>query len=124
MVTVGRNGENRLDVALSGKLDTEGMIAVLDALLDNAEGMENGGVLFDVVDYHLPSFGAIAIELWRLPQVLRLLRRFSHAAVLADQTWLQAMSHWNADLVPGLTIKTFKRSEKAAARLWLETVCP
>lgn len=121
MVTVDRAGEKRLNVSLSGQLDTEGMVAVLDALLENAEGIEDGCLLFDVVDYHLPSFGAIAVDLWRLPHVLGFIRRFSRIAVLADQTWLQAMSEWEGRLIPGLSIKAFKRSEKVVANLWLDS---
>ena len=53
MFTVQRKGENRLHIELSGKLDTEEMKIALDELVTQSEHIENGKMLYDVIDFHL-----------------------------------------------------------------------
>lgn len=80
MIKVERVSNNRLDVEMSGKLNSEEMKRALDDLIDKSEGIEDGKMLYDVVEYHLPSLGAIAIELYHLPSMLGFIRKFKRAA--------------------------------------------
>ena len=121
MIKIERFSEDRLDIVMSGKLDSEGMAKVLDELAEKSEGIENGKMLYDVIDYQLPSLGAITLELSRMPQMFRLIKRFRRAAVLSDKTWLKTISELEGKLMPMLEIKAFGREEKAAAVQWLES---
>lgn len=119
MFKVTKNGDNRLDIHLSGKLDTEEMKVALDDLTDKSKEIEHGQMLYEVIDFHLPSLGAIAVEFSRLPAMFGLIKKFDRAAVLADQTWIQKISEFKGDLIPGLEIKAFDRDQKEAAEVWL-----
>jgi hypothetical protein len=121
MFKVERKGMNRLDIQLSGKLDTEEMKIALDELVSKSENIENGKMLYDVIDFHLPSLGAIAIEFSRLPSMLGLLKKFDRAAVLADKTWLRKVSELEGVLYPSLEIKAFNRNQKEEAEAWLSS---
>ncbi|MDH3508700.1 MAG: STAS/SEC14 domain-containing protein [Gammaproteobacteria bacterium] len=70
------------------------MRKALDALAQKCEGISQGQMLFDVVDYQLPTLSAITIQFARLPKMLGLIRRFSKAAVLTDKTWIKTKSFW------------------------------
>lgn len=119
MFKVIQNGANRLDIEMRGRLDAEGMRVALDELSSKAENIENGKMLYDVVDFHLPSLGAIGIEFSRLPSMLKLVKKFDRAAVLTDKTWLKKASELEGALFPGLEIKTFDRDQKTEAEEWL-----
>ncbi len=112
---------NRLDIELSGKLDTDEMKIALDELVSKAENIENGKMLYDVIDFHFPSLGAIAIEFSRLPSMFGLIKKFDRAAVLTDKTWLKKVSEFEGTLFPGLEIKAFNRDQKAEAEAWLSS---
>jgi len=63
---------NRLDIEMSGTLNAEEMKIALDELVDKSKDIQNGKMLYEVIDFHLPSLGAIAIEFSRLPSMLGL----------------------------------------------------
>jgi hypothetical protein len=119
MFKVTQNGKNRLDIQLSGKLNSEEMTVALDELVSKSEGIENGTMLYDIIDFHIPSLGAIGIELSRLPSMFGLMKKFVRAAVLSDKTWIQKVSELEGALIPGLEIKAFDRDQKEAAEAWL-----
>ena len=119
MFKVNQNGKNRLDIEMRGKLDADGMRTALDELASKAENIENGVMLYDVVDFHIPSLGAIGIEFSRLPSMLKLVKRFDRAAVLTDKSWLKKASELEGALFPGLEIKAFDRDQRAEAEEWL-----
>jgi hypothetical protein len=121
MFKVIQNGMNRLDIELSGKLDAEEMKIALDELVSKSENIENGKMLYEVVDFHLPSLGAIAIEFSRLPSMFGLMKKFDRAAVLTDKNWLKKVSEFEGFLYPGLEIKAFNRDQKAEAEAWLSS---
>lgn len=120
MFKIERIRDDRLDIVMSGKLDSAGMTEALDKLIEKSDGIENGKMLYDVVDYHLPSLEAIVIEFSRLPSMMRFITKFKRAAVLSDKAWLKKISEFEGKLIPGLEIKGFDRDEKAKAELWLE----
>jgi hypothetical protein len=119
MFKLARTGPNRIDITLSGKLDADAMQEALDAIVSRTEGIENWRMLYDLVDFHLPSLGAIALELSRLPSMLGLVKRFKRAAVLTDTVWIQRVSELEGALFPGLEIKAFDRDQRGAAEAWL-----
>lgn len=119
MFKVTNKGMNRLDIELSGKLNSEEMEIALDELVNKSKEIENGKMLYDLIDFHLPSLGAIAIEFSRLPSMFGLLKKFERAAVLTDKNWLKKVSEFEGMLIPGLEIKAFERDRKEEAETWL-----
>jgi hypothetical protein len=51
MFKVEQNGINRLDIQLSGKLDTEEMKIALDELVSKSENIKNGKMLYEIIDF-------------------------------------------------------------------------
>jgi hypothetical protein len=121
MFKVTPNGKNRLDIELSGKLNAEDMKVALDELVSKSENIEKGKMLYEIIDFHLPSLGAIAIEFSRLPSMFGLMKKFERAAVLTDKTWLKTVSEIEGTFFPGLEIKAFNRNQKAEAEAWLSS---
>ncbi len=119
MLKITSNGTNRLDIELSGKLNTEDMKIGLDELIDKAKDIQNGIMLYEIVDFHIPSLGAIGVELSRFPSLFGLIKKFDRAAVLTDTDWLKKVSELEGALFPGLEIKAFNRNQKGEAEAWL-----
>lgn len=121
MFKVTPNGINRLDIEMSGKLNAEDMKTALGELVSKSKNIEKGKMLYKVIDFHLPSLGAIKIEFSRLPSMLRLMKKFDRAAVLTDKTWLKKVSEFEASLFPGLEIKAFDIDQISEAEAWLSS---
>ena len=121
MFTVSQAGNNRLNITLSGKLNSEQMKAALDELEVKSRDIHDGTLLYDVIDFHLPSLGAIAIEFSRLPAMFGWIRKFKRAAVLVDKNWIKKISEIEGALIPGLEIRGFDRDQKDEAEQWLES---
>ncbi len=119
MFKVTVNGTNRLDIELSGKLNADEMKIALDDLVNKSKDIQNGKMLYEVIDFQLPTFSAIVVEFSRLPSMLGLIKKFDRAAVLTDKTWLKMVSEFEGALYPGLEIKAFNRDQKAEAEDWL-----
>ena len=121
MLKIMQNGVNRLDIELSGKLDSEEMKIALDELVSKSKNIENGKMLYKIIDFHLPSLSAIGIEFSRFPSMFGLMKKFNRAAVLTDKTWLKKVSEFEGVLFPGLEIKAFDRDQKEEAEAWLSS---
>jgi SpoIIAA-like len=121
MFKVIQSGTDRLDIELSGKLNTEEMKVALDDLANKSKDIENGKMLYEIIDFHLPSLGAIAVEFSRLPSMFGLMKKFDRAAVLTDKTWLKKVSEFEGHVIPGLEIKAFDRDQKEEAEAWLSS---
>lgn len=121
MFRVTQKGMNRLDIEMSGKLNSEEMKIALDELVRKSKNIENGKMLYDVIDFHFPSLGAIGIEFSRLPSMFGLMKKFDRAAVLTDKTWLKKVSEFEGAFYPGLEIKAFDRDQKEEAEAWLSS---
>lgn len=119
MIKVTKRGSHRLDIEMSGKLDTAQMRTALDELVSKSGTVENGKMLYDVIDYHLPSPGAIMLELSRFPEMIGLMKKFDRAAVLTDKTWLKKVSELEGFFFPWLEIKAFDRDRRQEAEAWL-----
>jgi hypothetical protein len=119
MYRVERIGERHLEIGMSGRLDDASMQEALDDIVAASEDIENGTMLYDVIDFHLPTLAAIRIEFARMPSMLGLMKRFRRAAVLTDKRWLRTVSEIEGLLVPNLEIRAFARNDRAAAEAWL-----
>lgn len=119
MFKVTRHGANRLDIEMSGKLDAERMKAALDELTEKSKYISHGKMLYDVIDYHLPTLEAIIIEFSRLPSMFGFIGKFDRAAVLTDKRWLKKMSELEGALIPNLEIRAFSREQREEAEAWL-----
>ncbi len=121
MFKVMQNGTNRLDIELSGKLDAEEMKIALDELVSKSKNIENGKMLYEIIDFHLPSLGAIGIEFSRLPSMFGLIKKFDRAAVLTDKAWIKKVSELEGSFYPSVEIKAFNTDQKAEAEAWLSS---
>jgi hypothetical protein len=119
MFRIERTGNSRLDIVMSGRLDEDSMRNALDEIVAKTADIENGTMLYDVVDFHLPTLSAIRIEFARLPSMLGLMKRFDRAAVLTDKRWLQKISEMEGWFFPNLEIRGFARDDRHKAEEWL-----
>ena len=121
MFKVIETGTNRLDIEMSGKLDAESMKVALDELVSKSENIENGRMLYVIIDFQLPTLSAIGVEFSRLPSMFGLIKKFDRAAILTDKTWLKKASEFEGALFPGLEIRAFNIEQKAEADAWLSS---
>ncbi len=119
MFTVEQNGDNRLDIEFSGKIDAEAMKVALADLIKKSQGMENGTMLYRIRDYDLPTLGAIGVELSSILELFKLVGKFDKAAVLAGQSWIRVASQIEGALIPGFEIKAFELDKQSEAEAWL-----
>lgn len=121
MFKVIENGTNRLDIEMSGKLDAASMKVALDELVSKSENIENGKMLYVIIDFQLPTLSAIGLEFSRLPSMFGLMKKFSRVAVLTDKTWLKKVSEFEGVLFPGLEIRAFSIDQRTEAETWLSS---
>jgi len=120
MFHVTRIGDSRIDVDFSGKLDSSEMRFALDELMRKSEGIEHGQMLCRIGDFDWPTLGAVAVELSRIPEVFRLIRRFDRCAVVCAREWVRKASMLEGALIPGLAVKAFDAQQVTEAHNWLE----
>ncbi len=119
MLTITKTAANRVDIELEGSLDSESMAAGLDDLIAKSEGVTGGHMLYRIRDFSMPTPGAIAVEIKRLPKLFALLGKFNRCAVLCDASWLRTVAEIEGALFPGVAIKSFEPDQEAAAEAWL-----
>lgn len=120
MFYVSRIGDSRIDVDFSGKLDGNEMRFALDELMRKSEGISHGRMLFRIGDFDFPTLGAVGVELSRMPQLFRFIRRFDRCAVVCAKEWVRKTSEIEGALIPGMTIKAFDEGQTTEAHQWLE----
>ena len=120
MFNIDKISESRVDIEIGGSLDADAMQAGLDQLIEASEGVEHGVMLYRIVGMTMPTFGALTVELQKLPELFGLLTKYDRCAVLSDQAWLRAAADIEGALIPGLAIKSFDLNEEAEAEAWLE----
>jgi hypothetical protein len=121
MLTVSKPSGNRIDIELSGMLDAEAMGVALDNLVAASEGITNGKILYTIQDFEMPTIGAMAAELSRMPKLLGLIRKFDKCAVLCDAAWVRTAAQIEGAVIPSLAIKSFQMHDIAAAEAWLQS---
>lgn len=120
MLTITKPGPNRVDIELSGRIDSEEMAKGLDDLLEKSQDVNAGVMLYRITSFAFPDLGAIAVEMARLPKLFGLLGRFDRCAVLSDAAWIRTAAEVEGALFPGIDIKGFDLSEDDAAEAWLK----
>ncbi|SMX37904.1 STAS/SEC14 domain-containing protein [Octadecabacter ascidiaceicola] len=119
MLLVHKTKSDRLDILVGGPLDAEMMKLGLEDLFEKSEGISNGQMLIKVADFAMPTFGAIMIEMARLPSLFKTMHRFQKLAVLTDAKWMQTAAEIEGALMPGLEVKAFDTKDEPAAEAWL-----
>jgi hypothetical protein len=115
MLIVRKPSANRLDIDLSAVLDTDMMAAGLDDLFDKSKDIGGGVMMYRILSFSMPTGGALAVEMMRLPQLFDLIGHFDRCAVLSDIAWIRTAAEVEGALIPGLQIKTFGLENVAAA---------
>lgn len=121
MLKITKPSANRVDIELSGKIDSEEMARGLDDLLEKSQDVNSGTMLYRIVSFAFPDMGAIAVEMARLPKLFGLLGRFDRCAVLSDAAWIRTAAEIEGALFPGIDIKAFDLDDDAAAEAWLKS---
>ena len=121
MLKITKPSANRVDIELSGKIDSDEMARGLDDLLEKSQDVNSGIMLYRIVSFAFPDMGAIAVEMARLPKLFGLLGRFDRCAVLSDAAWIRTAAEIEGALFPGIDIKAFDLDDDAAAEAWLKT---
>lgn len=119
MMTVTKPSPNRVDIVLSGLLDTAEMGEALDDLIAQSADVTHGQMLYTVQDFEMPTLGAITAEIARMPNLLSLLTRFDKCAVLTDSPWLRTAAEFEGAMIPMISIKGFALADTARAEAWL-----
>jgi hypothetical protein len=122
MLNVSKSKANRLNVALSGALDSDEMRSALDAFSQESEGISNGKILYTISDFEMPTLGAMAVELYRMPKLLGLIGNFDKCAVLCDTAWIRTAAEIEGAVILSLAIKSFGLKDIEAAEAWLDEV--
>ncbi|WP_372749374.1 STAS/SEC14 domain-containing protein [Litorivivens sp.] len=112
-------GQDRIDIEMSGRLESNDMRAAIANLEMKCEHIRDGKMLYFVHDFEMPSAGAVGVELKQLPQLIRTLKHFDKAAVIADEKWIRNLSEVEGALFPGLEVKAFDMKDAHAAEAWL-----
>ncbi|MDF1693736.1 MAG: STAS/SEC14 domain-containing protein [Zhongshania sp.] len=120
MIEVIHNTGNRIDILINGKVHSHDMKLALDTLIEESENIENGVMVYRIVDFKFPSLAAMAVEFSRMPKLLRVMKKFTHIAVLTDKKWLKKASELEGKLFPYLEIKAFDFNDIEEAEMWLE----
>lgn len=119
MYTVTSPAANRVDIAISGSLDRNAMVGLLDQLVAASATVTGGRMLYRITDFAMPELAAWAVEMQRLPQLFGLIRRFDRCAVISDAGWIRRGAEIQGALIPGLAVKSFTPDATDAAEAWL-----
>ncbi len=120
MLKITRVAPDRIDISISGAIDSVEMATGLDRLIAEAETMTKGKMLYRISNIEMPSLGALAVEMGRLPSLFGLLPKIDRCAVLCDHAWLRSMAEFEGAILPGLEIKGFALDAETEAEDWLD----
>jgi hypothetical protein len=119
MLKITKPSANRIDLELNGDIDADIMRKGLDDLIAYSQDVTDGSMLYTITDFSMPTLGAIAVEMARIPKLFGLLGKFNKCAVLSDTGWLRTAAAVEGALFPGIEIKSFELGDRAAAEAWL-----
>ncbi len=120
MLNVSKVAANRVDIELSGTLDADAMRSALDHLVEKSEGVTHGKMLYKISDFEMPTLGAMAVELYRMPKLFGLIGKFDKCAVLSDVAWIRNAAEIEGVVFRSLEIKSFALTDTEAAEAWLD----
>src|SRR5690554_7691881 len=89
MFKVEKVSDNRVHIEISGKITAEEMRVGIDDLIASSDQITNGSMRCLIHDFDLPSLGAFAVELSRLPSLFGLVRKYDRTAVITDKEWVR-----------------------------------
>ena len=119
MISVTKNGDNRIDIHIKGKIDSDDMSAALDQFMAETADLRHGLMYYQIEDFQWPSLSAIGVKFGQLPKLFGVINKIDKAAVVADQTWLRKIAEFEGAIIPGIEIRGFEPGEEAAAEAWL-----
>ena len=119
MLSIQKNGDNRVDIHIKGKIDSEEMSAALDQFMADTADMRNGLMYYTIEDFEWPSLSAIGVKLGQLPRLFGVISKIDRAAIVADQTWIRKIAELEGAVIPGIEMRGFEPGEEAAAEAWL-----
>lgn len=119
MLKITKNGPNRVDIDLSGRIDADNMRQALDDMLAASEDVTHGRMLYTIPEFAMPTLAAIGVEMTYLPKLFSLLGKFDRCAVLTDAAWLKKAAEIEGALFPGIEIKSFDLDQITIAEDWL-----
>ncbi len=120
MLNVSKVAANRVVIELSGTLDADAMRSALDHLVEKSEGVTHGKMLYKISDFEMPTLGAMAVELYRMPKLFGLIGKFDKCAVLSDVAWIRNAAEIEGVVFRSLEIKSFALTDTEAAEAWLD----
>jgi hypothetical protein len=120
MLTITKPSPNRVDIELSGKIESDEMARGLDDLLEKSKDVNAGVMMYRITSFAFPDLGAIAVEMTRLPKLIGLLGRFDRCAVLSEAAWIRSAAEIEGALFPGIEIKAFDLTDGDDAEAWLQ----
>ncbi len=120
VLSVSIPSANRVNIELSGALDAEAMQSALDHLIEKSEGITHGKILYTISDFEMPTLGAMAVELFRMPKLFSLTSKFDKCAVLSDTAWIRTAAEIEGAVISSLKIKSFALADTRAAESWLD----
>ncbi len=120
MLNVSKVAANRVVIELSGTLDADAMRSALDHLVEKSEGVTHGKMLYKISDFEMPTLGAMAVELYRMPKLFGLIGKFDKCAVLSDAAWIRNAAEIEGVVFRSLEIKSFALTDTEAAEAWLD----
>ena len=62
---------------MCGKLNSEDIKIALDELISKSQNIKNGRMMYEIIDFHLPSLDTIGVEFSRLPAMFRLMKNLT-----------------------------------------------
>ncbi len=119
MLKITKKSDHRVDIELNGSIDADAMRDGLDKMLAASEDVKHGVMLYTISEFSLPTLGAIAVEMSRVPKLFGLLGKFDRCAVLTDSKWLGVAAEVEGALFPGIEIKSFALDDQEPAEAWL-----
>ena len=120
MLNVSKLPANRVDIELSGALDADAMRSALDHLIEESEGVSHGKMLYRISDFEMPTLGAMAVELYRMPKLFSLIGKFEKCAVISDAAWIRTAAEIEGAVFRSIEIKSFALADTEAAEAWLD----
>lgn len=120
MLNISKPSINRVDIELTGTLDAEEMRSALDRLIEESAGITKGKMLYKVFDFEMPTLGAMAVELYRMPKLFGLIGKFDKCAVLSDTAWIRTAAEIEGVVFRSLEIKSFALADIKSAEAWLD----
>lgn len=119
MITYATLSPRALEAVVEGRITREDVREAferLEALMDSAKTVD---MLADVRGRVRIDLSAIGEEMRHLSAVGRMLAKMDRVALIADPAWIRAVARIEAQLLPGIDYRVFKRDQADEARAFV-----